>query len=128
MDRLSDIEIKVQLNDHQMVSLLALYGHLAVRYAIMSPLHRLLHTHIWHLRDKIGEQVRKVRSKYTVKLKGAELVAFMQLWANGGQEPGGVAEQSEVIEISQYNAQIIQKFFNEVSQTVLNPKRLLTHG
>jgi hypothetical protein len=122
--RLSDIEIKVQLNDQQMVSLLALYGHLTQRYVVMSAFHRLLHTHIWHLRDRIGEQVRKVKTKYTIRLCGAELVAFVQLWANSGREVGGVAESSDV-EVSQYNAQIIQKFFNEVAETALNQKRLI---
>ena len=106
--------VKVQLKDAQMVELYTIYDRLNNNYPVNSRHDLLMLEHISALRDRLRKMIGKCAQRYTLKMEGAELVAFTQLW-----------ERSN-LDMSAYLGRIIQLIFSKINHGNLQRLKVCT--
>ena len=104
--------VKVQLKDAQMVELYTAYDRLHNTYPINSRHDLLMLEHISELRDRLRQMIGRCAQKCTLKMYGAELMAFRQIWERGNPDTGD------------YLARIIQLIFSKITPGTIQRRRI----
>jgi hypothetical protein len=104
--------MKVKLKDGDMVELYTIYDRLQQTYPINGRHDLLMLGHITELRDRLRNMISKCAKRYTLKLEGTELLAFIQLWDRGS------------IEVHAYLQGIIKAAINNIDHSIMQGRTI----